>query len=138
MGSRLDFDATNKIVLLSVVGVLTDKTLFDGYATFKKFCQRYGSSWNCIVDYTRLTKVAITSNGIRHLANKPPIFAMDCVVLNVAPENAMFGMARMFQILSSDARPNFQVVHTMDEALKRIGVQSPNFAPVEDDFREAA
>jgi hypothetical protein len=36
----------------------------------------------------------------------------------------------MFQILSSDDRPNFRVVHSLDEALQVIGVPSATFIPV--------
>jgi len=67
-----------------------------------------------------LREVAISTAGARNLADTRPIFPSSFVTLNVAPEKAMFGMARMFQTLASDNRPNFRVVQTMDEALKTI------------------
>ena len=126
MAFRLDVDHTNKIIMLTIDGELTDQTLLAGYAALGSCFEHYGAC-DCIVDYTGLTKVAITTQGIRYLADRRPIFPMDCLVLNIAPEDAMYGMARMFQILSSDSRPNFRVVHTMGEALKLIGVKSPTF-----------
>ena len=50
----------------------------------------------------------------------------------------MFGLARMFQILSSETRPNFRVVRTMDEALDLIEVKSPMFSPIDADLSESA
>jgi hypothetical protein len=58
-------------------------------------------------------------------------------MLNVAPESVIYGMARMFQMLSGDARPNFRVVHTMHEALDLIGVQSPSFSDIQLDLEQA-
>ena len=45
----------------------------------------------------------------------------------------------MFELLISEEHgPCVRVVHTMDEALKLIGVLSPTFTPLDDDFREIA
>jgi hypothetical protein len=38
---------------------------------------------------------------------------------------------RMFQIAGESARPLLHVVHTVDEALTMLGVQSPHFEPID-------
>jgi hypothetical protein len=131
-----EFDAENKILRLSVHGDVTDQLLLDGHAFLEACCARLGPC-HCIVDYTAAGKIKISSAGIRHLASKPPIFPMDCLVLNVAPDNVMFGMARMFQSMS-ETRTNFRVVRTIQEALDLINVESPNFSPVEIELDLAA
>ncbi len=40
-------------------------------------------------------------------------------------------MARMFQIIAEPNNPLRQVVHTINEALAVLGVQSPRFEPLE-------
>ena len=137
MAFRFAVDTKNSILLMSIDGVLTDQTLFDGYTALVRLHERYGAC-HCIVDYTGLTEVAISTAGVRNLAYTRPIFPSSCVTLNVAPEKAMFGMARMFQTLASDNRPNFRVVQTMEEALKTIGVTSAKFTPVEDESADVA
>ena len=49
----------------------------------------------------------------------------------VAPDIFLYGISRMFQIVGSDTRPLLQVVRSMDQALTALGVQSPNFEPLE-------
>jgi hypothetical protein len=136
-GFRVEFDAKYKILRLTFQGRYTDEDLLAGYAILRSCYDRFGSC-HCIVDYTGVSDVAvtITTNGVRQLANKQPIFPMDCVTVNIAPNKLMYGMARMFQILSSDTRTNFRVVNSMEEALDLIEVKSPNFLPV--NLEEAA
>ena len=43
----------------------------------------------------------------------------------------IYGLARMFQILTEDTRPELRVVRTMDEANRLMEVESPEFQPVE-------
>lgn len=49
----------------------------------------------------------------------------------VIPSTAAFGLGRMFQIVGEPTRPLLSVVHTMDEALAAVGIQYPNFEPLE-------
>jgi hypothetical protein len=48
----------------------------------------------------------------------------------VAPQTDAFGLTRMFQTLGERARPNLQVVRTLDDALRVLGIQSPHFEPL--------
>jgi hypothetical protein len=48
----------------------------------------------------------------------------------VAPTTLQYGLARMFQLVGEAERPMI-VVHTMDEALAELGVQSPHFEPLQ-------
>jgi hypothetical protein len=133
---RLEFDATNKILRLAVEGAVTDQFLLDGYVALQKARARSGACV-CIVDYTGATDIDISTPGVRQLANTKPIFPLDCFTFNVAPQRLMYGLARMFQAFSSDSRPNFRVVQTMDEALALIGAKSPHFSPFELDMKQA-
>jgi hypothetical protein len=56
MAFRLDVDHTNKIIMLTIDGELTDQTLLAGYTALASCFEHYGAS-DCIVDYTGLTKV---------------------------------------------------------------------------------
>ena len=140
MGSfRLDFDATNKIVRITFEGEETDQVLEDGQAALRTCWERIGP-WSCIVDYTGVTDAdaTLSSESVRQASYKPPIVSMDCLLIAVAPSQVTYGLSRMFELLSSDNRPNVHVVHTMDEALKLIGVPSPTFTPMDEDVRGIA
>jgi hypothetical protein len=48
----------------------------------------------------------------------------------VAPQDFLFGMMRMLQILSEEARPELHVVRTLDEAYRLLRIESPEFSPI--------
>ena len=48
----------------------------------------------------------------------------------VAPTAHQYGLARMFQLVTSEER-RLTVVHTMDEALAELDVQFPHFEPLQ-------
>lgn len=137
MGLRLELDSTNTIVRLSFKGAVTDHALLAGYAALRNGSASYGVC-HCIVDYTGATKIELSNEAIRLIANQPPTVSPDCIQVNVTPQDLMFGLARMFQSLSSETRPNLRVVRTMDEALDLIGVKSPVFSPIDADLSESA
>jgi hypothetical protein len=132
---QLAFDSVNKILRLSIHEEVTDETLLDGYSLLERCYEQLGAC-HCIVDYTEAAKFEITPVGVRYLSSKPPIFPRNWITLNIAPEDLIYGMARMFQGVSD--RPNFRVVRTMDEALRCIGVNKANFSPVEISADDAA
>lgn len=136
MAHRLEFDATNKIVRLSLEGAETDQDVLDAQAALKAFWDRCGP-WNCIVDCTGVTDLPLLSETIRFIAHKPPIISADCFEIVVAPTDAEFGLARMFEAVGEESRPNVRVVRTMREALDLIGVESPDFFPISVDREQS-
>jgi len=134
-GFRFEFDATNKILRLSFLGDLTDRLLLDGYESARASWFRHGP-FHFIVDYSTVSDCPVSSETIRAIASRHPVMTNDHLGITVAPQNVLYGLSRMFELLSTDTRHNIHVVHTMDEALKLIGVPSPTFSLIE--FPEAA
>jgi len=130
MDFQLEFDAHNKLIRLTANGEVSDQFLIEGITALRRCHAQYGSC-NCIVDYNAATEITVTSLGLRQLAGTPPIFPMDCLTVHVAARDVMYGLARMFQSLSSETRPNFRVVRNMNEAVDLIGVKSPTFVPID-------
>lgn len=48
------------------------------------------------------------------------------------PRDFIYGLARMFQILTEETQPELRVVRTMEEAYRLLEVSSPEFEPVHD------
>lgn len=135
MAIRLEVDFANRIVRISVDGVFTDRTLLDGYLALRNAVMHYDPC-ACIVDYTGVTYAPISAETVRWVANKAPAVPLECIHVNIAPQDVVYGLARIFQTLSSETRPNLRVVHTMEEALKLIGVPSPTFSLIAPNFSE--
>jgi hypothetical protein len=129
MGFQLDFDTTNKIMRISLDGILTDEALLDGFTTLTTCNTSYGPTC-CIIDYTGVKQITLSNEGLRSLAKKPPALQVECLQVNVAPRELMFGLARLFQALACETRPNLRVVRSQEEALSLIGVKSPTFSPI--------
>jgi hypothetical protein len=49
----------------------------------------------------------------------------------VAPEERVFELARMYQILAENTRPALTVVRTMHEAFAELDLQSPHSEPLQ-------
>ena len=129
---RFEFDPANKILLMRFEGRLTNESLAALYSATLKYWSTTGASAS-IADYSSLTEFAASSEFIRDLAIHGPVVpdATNRPRFIVAPTAIGFGLARMFQILAEPTRPLLKVVHTMDQALTELGVQSPHFELLE-------
>jgi hypothetical protein len=134
-GFRFEFDVSNRILRLSFLGDLTDRLLLDGYESARAAWFRHGP-FHFIVDYTAVSDFPVSGETIRAIASRHPVMTGNHLGIIVAPQNVLYGLSRMFELLTSETRHNIHVVHTMDEALKLIGVPSPKFSLIE--FPEAA
>jgi hypothetical protein len=127
---RFDFDEVNRILLLRLEGRITEEMLREIYMVGK-------THWTAtmpnaaIVDCSSVTQTTISSDRIRELARtKPMQESVGRPRVIVAPTTHQYGLARMFQLVTSEERP-FTVVRTMDEALAELGVRSPHFEPLQ-------
>jgi hypothetical protein len=128
---RFEFDSANKILLGRVEGRLTDDSLAEIYSEIRKYAIATDASAG-IWDMSSVTEFAMSAKFVRSLASQEPAMPEATYPIIVAGMNPTgFGFARMFQIVGEDTRPLLQVVHTLDEALTILGVQSPHFEPLE-------
>ena len=122
---RADFDATAKVLLIRVAGKFSDDSLTALYALSRKLLATTGAKMG-IADLSLVAEFDLTTQGIRKLAaqagmTEPRIF--------IAPQACVYGLFRMFQGLSDGTRPLLQIVHTVQEALRALGIRFPRFAP---------
>ena len=132
MGYRFEFDPVNKILLGRVEGRLTEELATEFYGAIRKYSIATDANAG-IFDHSSVTELAISSDFVRNLAHSEPAMpdATRRPRFQVAPMTAGFGLGRMFQILGEPTRPLLKVVHSVDEALAELGVQSPHFEPLE-------
>jgi hypothetical protein len=69
-----------------------------------------------IWDYSEVTSFDISSNEIRQMANAPPTHPPGLPEFIVAPSDYLYGMMRMFQVLSETIRHGLRVIRTREEA----------------------
>ncbi|MGO9864871.1 MAG: hypothetical protein ACLPLR_14755 [Terriglobales bacterium] len=132
MAVRFEFDAINKLLVARLEGKLTDELLAEfyeavrGHATATDACAG-------IADFSGVTEFAVSNAMVRRLARQEP--AMPDPTrrprMVAAPQAHVYGICRMFQLMGESTRPLLTIVHTMDEALTKLGVQSPHLEPLE-------
>ena len=129
MPYQIDFDETNRILRARFEGCVTDDELREVY----RFGQEHVTRFNPLsgmTDFSDVTEVAFSAQTMRDLARSKPIMPDPSrPIVFVAPTPDLYGMARMFALEGSEARPNLHVVRTAEEAYKVLNVREPQFAP---------
>lgn len=132
MGFRFEFDPLNKILLGRFEGSLTDESAEEFYEAIRKYATLTDAR-SGIWDLSSVTEFAVSAEFVRRLGARDPAMPDPDKRprIIVAAATVGFGLMRMLQIVGAEKRPMLQVVHTLDEALAELGVQSPRFEPME-------
>jgi hypothetical protein len=129
MGFVLDLDVRNNILRVTLEGSVADAILLDAYATTARYAESHAPCRG-IWEVSEVTEFEVSSDVIRRLAGSSPIIRSGYMRVVVAPQDFLYGMMRMFQILGEGTRPDLHVVRTLDEAYRLLQVESPEFGPV--------
>lgn len=129
MAIVVDFDARNNIIRGTVDGRMTGAILLEYYAAATKYMATHPPCRG-ILDFSQVTEFEVSSTAIRQVAAAAPAFPAGYMRVLVVPKDFIYGLARMFQILTEDTRPELQVVRTLEEAYRLLQVESPEFRPV--------
>jgi hypothetical protein len=130
MALRFEFDPANKILLVRVDGRLTEESLKEFYEAVRRQTTATDAQAG-IADFSAVTEFAVSREIIRQLVRREPAMpnATSRPRIVAAPQPFAYGLFRMFQIMGEETRPMLSIVHTLDEALAELGVQSPHFEP---------
>jgi hypothetical protein len=124
---RAEFDQATKILLMRVVGLLTDKSLADLYEASRELSASTNARVG-IVDLSLVAEFTVTTEFIRHRARQERARYDPRII--VAPQAYAFGLFRMLQLLGEASHPQLQVVHAMDEVFAALGIPSAHFKPL--------
>jgi hypothetical protein len=75
---------------------------------------------------------AVTAQGVNRLAADTPLVPDQYRRIVVAPQDEIYGMTRMFEMLGSGTRDRVDVVRTMAEACRQVGVDGLTLRPLMD------
>ncbi len=121
-----EYDASKKILAVQVTGPATDDSFKACYANAARYVE--GREVNSfIIDLTHLGQLSVSAKGIREVSQVEPFLPDPAVRYIIAPQDYIFGMARMFQIVSPKGRERLHVVRTRTAAHQALGVTTPQF-----------
>jgi hypothetical protein len=114
-----------RVLFVRLEGVVTDEVLFSRY--------QQALEWNalhrypcCVTDCSGVQSTEVSAGAIGWIAENPPVVPEDIrrAVVLVAPQNVAYGLARMYEMLTSQTRDQVHVVRSMPEAFRLLGVES--------------
>jgi hypothetical protein len=128
MDYAVDLDPTHRVLRITVTTALTDEAARDIYRAVAQFASQ-GGPYAAITDFSQVVDFPISANTIRDLAaSTPPIPLGGRPSVMVAPQPALFGLARMFEIHREAMGVQLQVVHSIDEAYVLLKVSPQDFS----------
>lgn len=132
-----EFDFGNRIFRTRFHGQVTDESVRYCYQVWETVASRADANdlRAAIADFSDATAFNVTRDAIRELAALQPADPMvSRPRIIVAPNTAIFVLARMFQMLVKGTRPNVHVVRNRRQAFALLGVTTPRFDPYEPKF----
>lgn len=130
MSYHYEFDTQNRILLALACDRVDDFELQELYFGIRKRKDE-DHALTGILDLSGVTDFDVRSETIRGLANLPGNFEDPTVRAIVAPNDFLFGIARMLQSRGSATREQLHIVRTLSEALILLGGASPQFQRTE-------
>jgi len=129
MAYHFDFDPNNSILRVCFQDQIDDAEIREYDANVRKVLAKIHPR-GAIVDASAISKLDVSSATVRTLANYEAAMKDQTVpIVVVAPPDHVYGMFRMFQIMSEEKITNLIVVRSAGEAYTRLGV-TPKFDPL--------
>ncbi|HET8826841.1 MAG TPA: hypothetical protein VFM77_16990 [Terriglobales bacterium] len=128
MSVNVTIDASQKVVLVALTGEIKDADLIEIPAATKAHPE-FDPSFSEIVDFSAVTGGKISTFAVQTLAQRASIYNRASRHVVIAPQAHGFGLTRMYQVYARETRPNMEVVHTLEQALKCLGLDSGTKEP---------
>ena len=128
---HFEYDAAHEVFVVRMYGSISDDIFKASYAATPR--QLEGRRIRAaLMDLSGVDAYNVSSAAMREVSRLPPLFPDPTPRWVVAPQDHIFGMARMFQMLSPAGRDMLHVVRSMHEALQAIGVHMAHFERLPD------
>ena len=117
MGVRLTIDMSKRLVVSTFSGEVDDAELVNHVSAIRSHPD-FDPSFSEIIDFSGITGGKISTSAVETMSQRPSIYNSTSMHVIIAPQDFMFGLARMSQVLAEKTKPNVLVVRTIEEAYK--------------------
>jgi hypothetical protein len=129
MTHRMEFDITNRIVLVSFLGIVTGDSILTGISEVQNFLKSNPAE-GTILDFSGIEEFRVSAKFFRnHVNTRRKLVAPDKPRVAVAPQAVVYGMLRMLQTHSEASGTGPVVVRTIAEAFEFLKLDAPFFGP---------
>jgi hypothetical protein len=123
----IDLDPTHSVLRVTVTMTLTDEAFEEIYRTLQRLASR-GGPYAAIMDFSQVADFPISTDTVRALAETAPAVPAGRPHVVVAPQPALYGLSRMFELHRDSMDGQFHVVQSMDEAYVLLEVTPQDFS----------
>jgi hypothetical protein len=123
VGVQVTIDVRQRLVVSTFSGEINDAELFQVPSLIRSHPD-FDPSFSEIVDFSGVTAGTLSIRTIQEIAQEKSIYSPTSMHLVIAPQDHVFGLSRMAQVLAEQTKPNTMVVRTMDEARKFLGLET--------------
>jgi hypothetical protein len=127
-GFAIELERKGKIVRVTWKGEVTLAVLREGFSKTRQFATGRAIA-GAISDFSHVHSIKLSSDDVYALTKEAPVFETEIPRITVSGKEHIFGMARMFELLSDDA--GLHVVRTTEEAYSLLQLQNPEFEPIQ-------
>ena len=128
---HFDYDAANKIFAVRMHGAINDAIFRACYLETPRYVQGRDVR-AALMDLSDVERYDVSAAAVRDVSRMPPLFPDPTPRYVVAPQDYIFGMARMFQMTSPAGRDMLHIVRSMKDACAALGVTTPQFERLPD------
>jgi hypothetical protein len=121
VGAQLTIDVNQRLVVHIFSGELSDADILE-LPSIVRSHPDFDPSFSEILDFSGITAGTVSTNGLVSLARRESSFSPTSIHVVIAPQDHIFGLARMAEVLAGRTRPQVVVVRTMDEARRILGL----------------
>ena len=122
MPAHVKVDVKNGIVYSSFEGALNDNDIL-AHRNALKTHPDFNPQFSEIVDFTEVKQLRVTVGLINSMAKSDSLYNPESRHAVIAPHDITYGVARLYQMLARDTRPNVAVVRSMTEARRFVGIE---------------
>lgn len=126
----MELERTHRIVRVTWMGDITLAVLKEGFSKVRTFATDRNLRGG-ISDFTQSQSFKLSSNDIYTLSQEAPVFPTDVPRVTVSGADHIFGMARMYELVTEERQRGIYVVRTMEEAYALLNLTNPVFEQVE-------
>lgn len=124
-----EFEPVQSILRCTMAGPIDDKILLDCRKEAVRHVQQTDPA-ALVLDLTLISSLDVSTRTVQALARSDPAFPPTRPKFIVAPNDHVYGMSRMYQLIGEPIRPRLQVVRSPAEAYAALGIAELHFGPV--------
>jgi len=121
MAVQLTVDAKRKLFVATYTGEIHDEEIL-GLAALVRSHPEFDESFSITWDFSGVTGGSISTSAMQELSRRESILSPTSMHVIVAPQDHIFGIFRMGQVLAEKTKPKVVVVRSTDQANRLLAL----------------